>query len=115
MVPMALTASLGRAGFVPKRLATQAVVSLEQVDGKQALIAQIDDVPPDTLREKAPDGAVASAVKRVFGAGEEKIKAASPQFTNSPTRIARVGTPIALKTAKSRRRTTSRARRVPRS
>ncbi len=31
---MALTASLGRAGFVPKRLATQAVVSLEQVDGK---------------------------------------------------------------------------------
>ncbi len=31
---MALTASLGRAGFVPKRLATQAVVSLEQVEGK---------------------------------------------------------------------------------
>lgn len=31
---MALTAALGGAGFVPKRLATQAVVSLEQVDGK---------------------------------------------------------------------------------
>ena len=31
---MALTASLGRAGFVPKRLATQAVVSLEQIEGK---------------------------------------------------------------------------------
>jgi guanosine-3',5'-bis(diphosphate) 3'-pyrophosphohydrolase len=31
-------------------------------------------VPPDTLREKAPEGAVASVVRRVFGAGEEKIK-----------------------------------------
>ena len=31
-------------------------------------------VPGDRLREKAPDGAFAAAVKRVFGAGEEKIK-----------------------------------------
>ena len=31
-------------------------------------------VPMDRLRERAPDGAVAAAVKRVFGAGEEKIK-----------------------------------------
>jgi GTP pyrophosphokinase len=31
-------------------------------------------VPPDTLREKPPDGAVASAVRRVLGSGEEKIK-----------------------------------------
>jgi osmotically inducible protein OsmC len=31
---MALSAALGGAGFVPKRLATQAVVSLEQVDGQ---------------------------------------------------------------------------------
>jgi len=31
---MALTAALGAAGFVPKRMATQATVSLEQVDGK---------------------------------------------------------------------------------
>ena len=31
---MALSAALGSAGFVPKRLATQAVVSLEQVDGQ---------------------------------------------------------------------------------
>src|ERR1700733_8207949 len=30
---MALSASLGKAGFVPKRLATQATVSLEQVGG----------------------------------------------------------------------------------
>ena len=31
-------------------------------------------VPPDRLREKPPDGFVASAVKRAFRAGEEKIK-----------------------------------------
>jgi GTP diphosphokinase / guanosine-3',5'-bis(diphosphate) 3'-diphosphatase len=31
-------------------------------------------VPIDTLKEKAPEGPVTSAVKRVFGAGEEKIK-----------------------------------------
>jgi GTP diphosphokinase / guanosine-3',5'-bis(diphosphate) 3'-diphosphatase len=31
-------------------------------------------VPTDTLKEKAPEGPVTSAVKRVFGAGEEKIK-----------------------------------------
>jgi guanosine-3',5'-bis(diphosphate) 3'-pyrophosphohydrolase len=31
-------------------------------------------VPPDRLREKAPEGPVTAAVKRVFGAGEEKIK-----------------------------------------
>ena len=31
---MALSASLGQAGFTPKRLATQATVSLEQVGGK---------------------------------------------------------------------------------
>jgi GTP pyrophosphokinase len=31
-------------------------------------------VPPERLQEKAPEGPVASVVKRVFGAGEEKIK-----------------------------------------
>jgi GTP diphosphokinase / guanosine-3',5'-bis(diphosphate) 3'-diphosphatase len=31
-------------------------------------------VPADRLREKAPEGPVTAAVKRVFGAGEEKIK-----------------------------------------
>ncbi len=31
-------------------------------------------VPADQLQEKAPQGAVASVVKKVFGAGEEKIK-----------------------------------------
>jgi guanosine-3',5'-bis(diphosphate) 3'-pyrophosphohydrolase len=31
-------------------------------------------VPADRLREKAPEGPVAAAVKRVFGGGDEKIK-----------------------------------------
>jgi len=31
-------------------------------------------VPAETLREKAPSGPVAAAVKRVFGGGDEKIK-----------------------------------------
>src|SRR5262249_40548815 len=31
-------------------------------------------VPPDRLHEKAPEGPVAAAVKRVFGGGDEKIK-----------------------------------------
>jgi GTP pyrophosphokinase len=31
-------------------------------------------VPPERMREKTPDGVVASAVKRAFGGGEEKIK-----------------------------------------
>jgi osmotically inducible protein OsmC len=36
---MALTAALGRAGFTPKRLATQATVSLEQLEGAWTLSA----------------------------------------------------------------------------
>lgn len=36
---MALTAELGRAGFTPTRVATQATVSLEQVDGKWTITA----------------------------------------------------------------------------
>jgi len=36
---MALSASLGRAGFPPKRLATQASLSLEQVDGNWTITA----------------------------------------------------------------------------
>src|SRR5712671_3419697 len=51
-----------------------ALVGYGKLAPKQ-LLAKL--VPPDTLREKAPEGAVgtvASVVKRVFGAGEEKIK-----------------------------------------
>ena len=36
---MALTAALGRAGFTPKRLATQATVTLEQLEGAWTLSA----------------------------------------------------------------------------
>lgn len=36
---MALSATLGKAGFVPKRLATQATVSLEQVGGNWTITA----------------------------------------------------------------------------
>ncbi|HTW73938.1 MAG TPA: OsmC family protein [Steroidobacteraceae bacterium] len=36
---MALAASLGRAGFTPKRLATQAAVSLEQIGGNWTISA----------------------------------------------------------------------------
>jgi osmotically inducible protein OsmC len=38
---MALTASLGKAGFTPKRLATQATVSLEQVAGNWTITSVV--------------------------------------------------------------------------
>jgi GTP pyrophosphokinase len=47
-----------------------ALVGYGKLAPKQ-LLAKL--VPPGTLHEKAPDGGVASVVKRVFGAGEEKI------------------------------------------
>ena len=40
---MALSASLGRAGFTPKRLATQATVSLEQVAGNWTITSVLLD------------------------------------------------------------------------
>jgi len=42
-----------------------------KVSPKQLLVKL---VPAETLREKAPAGPVAAAVKRVFGGGDEKIK-----------------------------------------
>jgi alanyl-tRNA synthetase len=47
---------------------------LEQVDGKQALIAQVDDVPPDTLREMSDwfRNAVKSGVMVLGGVSEGK-------------------------------------------
>src|SRR5918911_1470754 len=42
-----------------------------KVQPKQVLVRL---VPPEKLHEKAPEGAVASVVRRVLGAGEEKIK-----------------------------------------
>src|SRR5436190_4505684 len=48
-----------------------ALVGYGKLAPKQ-LLARL--VPSDQLQEKAPEGAVASVVKRVFGTGEEKIK-----------------------------------------
>ena len=48
-----------------------AAIGYGKVQPKQVLVKL---VPVDTLREKAPEGAVASVVRRVLGSGEEKIK-----------------------------------------
>ena len=48
-----------------------AAIGYGKIQPKQVLVKL---VPVDTLREKAPDGAVASVVRRVLGSGEEKIK-----------------------------------------
>src|SRR3982075_266769 len=48
-----------------------AAIGYGKVQPKQVLVRL---VPPDTLREKAPEGAVASVVRRVLGTGDEKIK-----------------------------------------
>jgi len=47
-----------------------AAIGYGKIAPKQVLVKL---VPPDDLHEKAPEGAVAAAVKRVFGTGEEKI------------------------------------------
>ncbi len=48
-----------------------AAIGYGKVQPKQVLVRL---VPADTLREKPPDGPVASVVRRVLGTGEEKIK-----------------------------------------
>src|SRR3954447_4485499 len=48
-----------------------AAIGYGKIQAKQVLVRL---VPGETLREKAPEGAVASVVRRVLGAGEEKIK-----------------------------------------
>jgi guanosine-3',5'-bis(diphosphate) 3'-pyrophosphohydrolase len=48
-----------------------AAIGYGKIQPKQVFVRL---VPPDTLREKAPEGAVASVVRRVLGSGEEKIK-----------------------------------------
>ena len=48
-----------------------ASIGYGKLQPKQVLVRL---VPPDKLREKAPEGAVASVVRRVLGTGEEKIK-----------------------------------------
>jgi GTP pyrophosphokinase len=48
-----------------------AAIGYGKIQPKQVLVRL---VPADTLREKPPEGAVASVVRRVLGTGEEKIK-----------------------------------------
>jgi GTP pyrophosphokinase len=48
-----------------------AAIGYGKVQSKQVLVRL---VPADKLREKGPEGAVASVVRRVLGTGEEKIK-----------------------------------------
>ncbi|MFT3906174.1 MAG: OsmC family protein [Steroidobacteraceae bacterium] len=70
---MALCAALGKAGFIPKRLATQATVSLETVDGAptinavhletEAWIAKIDDAKFQAI---AADAKANCPVSRLF-------------------------------------------------
>jgi len=48
-----------------------ASIGYGKIQPKQVLVRL---VPPDKLHEKAPEGAVASVVRRVLGTGEEKIK-----------------------------------------
>jgi GTP pyrophosphokinase len=48
-----------------------ASIGYGKIQPKQVLVRL---VPPDTLREKAPEGAVAAVVRRVLGTGDEKIK-----------------------------------------
>ena len=48
-----------------------AAIGYGKIQPKQVLVRL---VPADKLREKGPEGAVASVVRRVLGAGEEKIK-----------------------------------------
>ena len=48
-----------------------AAIGYGKIQPKQVLVRL---VPVDSLREKPPEGAVASVVRRVLGSGEEKIK-----------------------------------------
>jgi osmotically inducible protein OsmC len=72
---MALTASLGQAGFTPKRLATQATVSLEQVGGKWTITsvvleneAWIPGITPDRFDQIAADAKANCPVSRLLRA-----------------------------------------------
>ena len=48
-----------------------AAIGYGKIQPKQVFVKL---VPPDTLREKPPEGTVAAVVRRVLGTGEEKVK-----------------------------------------
>ena len=72
---MALSASLGKAGFTPKRLATQATVSLELVGGNWTITsvlleneAWIPGITPDKFEQIAADAKANCPVSRLLRA-----------------------------------------------
>ncbi len=72
---MALSAALGRAGFTPERLATQATLALEQVQGSWTITtvhletsARIPDITREKFEEIAADAKANCPVSRVLNA-----------------------------------------------
>jgi osmotically inducible protein OsmC len=72
---MALSASLGRAGFTPKRLATQATVTLEQVAGNWTISkvhleteAWVPEITADQFEQIAADAKANCPVSRLLRA-----------------------------------------------
>jgi osmotically inducible protein OsmC len=72
---MALTANLGKAGFTPKRLATSATVTLEQVAGNWTITtvhleneAWVPGLTADKFQQIAEDTKVNCPVSRVLRA-----------------------------------------------
>jgi guanosine-3',5'-bis(diphosphate) 3'-pyrophosphohydrolase len=56
---------------IPKADDLFAAIGYGKMQPKQVFVKL---VPPDSLREKPPEGAVAAVVRRVLGTGEEKVK-----------------------------------------
>jgi len=72
---MALSAFLGRAGFTPEKLSTQATLSLEQVQGNWTITAinlvttaRIPAIGPDQFQEIAADAKANCPVSRLLNA-----------------------------------------------
>jgi lipoyl-dependent peroxiredoxin len=72
---MATTASLGRAGFVPEKLSTQATLTLDQVDGQWTITAihlelkaRVPGIEPQKFDEITADAKANCPVSRVLNA-----------------------------------------------
>ena len=72
---MAVTATLGRAGFVPEKLSTQATLTLEQVDSKWTITtihlelnARVPGIEPQQFDDIAADAKANCPVSRVLNA-----------------------------------------------
>src|SRR6516162_7065190 len=86
---MALSASLGRAGFTPKRLATQATVTLEQVSGNWTITAVllydeawVPGITAEKFEQIAADAKANCPVSRLLRADislKAKLEAGSPE------------------------------------